>query len=373
MGSITLPVVPRPAPSPRKIVHADATRDLIRGALKGDRVALARAISLVENEAEGAVAILDACFEHSGRGFRLGITGPPGAGKSTLVARLAQAWRRRGETVGIVAVDPTSPFSGGALLGDRVRMGDLAGDEGVFIRSMATRGSMGGLAVHTAQVCDVLDAAGFSRILIETVGVGQSELEVAQTADSTAVVLVPESGDTVQAMKAGLMEIGDLFVINKADRDGADRAAFAIRSALELRGPASAGDPGGPGGAWDAPVLLATALEGTGVEEVLETFERHLEHLEQQGGLVRRRRQRLEQRLADLLRAQMWQDFRARVSEAAWQETIAGLAERRWTPHQASRRLVEKLAHAGPDLKSARLDAPGTAPITTTPRVRAAR
>ena len=342
---------------------ADATRDLIRGALKGDRVALARAISRVENETEGAVAILDACFERSGRAFRLGITGPPGAGKSTLVARLAQAYRRRGETVAIVAVDPTSPFSGGALLGDRVRMGELAGDEGVFIRSMATRGSMGGLAVHSAQVCDVLDAAGFSRILIETVGVGQSELEVAQTADSTAVVLVPESGDTVQAMKAGLMEIGDLFVINKSDREGAERAAFAIRSALELRVHDRA---------WDPPVLLASALEGTGIEEVLAAFERHLEYLEQAGGLARRRRQRLEQRLADLLRAQMWQDFRARVSEALWQETLAGLAERRWTPHQASQRLAVAMAATDPDRRPARLDAP-SAPSATTPRIRAAR
>jgi len=343
-------------------VHADANRDLIRGALKGDRVALARAISRVENEAEGAIAILDACFEHSGRAFRIGITGPPGAGKSTLVARLAQAWRRRGETVGIVAVDPTSPFSGGALLGDRVRMGELAGDDGVFIRSMATRGSMGGLAVHTAQACDVLDAAGFSRILIETVGVGQSELEVAQTADSTAVVLVPESGDTVQAMKAGLMEIGDLFVINKADREGSERAAFAIRAALELR----TGDR-----SWDAPVLLTTASEGTGIEEVLETFERHLEHLEVGGGLLRRRRQRLEQRLAELLRAQMWQEFRARVPEAAWQEALAGLAERRWTPHQASRRLAAATAGAGGGVAPARLEPPAEPGIT--PRLRTAR
>ena len=235
--------------------------DLIRRLLHGERVPLARAISAVENEAPDAVAILNACYEKSGRAFRLGVTGPPGAGKSTLVARLAQEYRRRGETVAVVAVDPTSPFTGGALLGDRVRMSDLAGDPGVFIRSMATRGSQGGLAVHTAQACDVLDAAGFSRVLIETVGVGQSELEVAQTADSTCVVLVPESGDGVQAMKAGLMEIGDLFVINKADREGAERGAHAVRSALEMR---SRGD-------WDPPVLLTVASQGTGVQEVVKS------------------------------------------------------------------------------------------------------
>jgi LAO/AO transport system ATPase len=206
------------------MTRASSTAALLVRAFDGDRVALARVISIVENDAEGASAVLDACFRRTGRAFRVGITGPPGAGKSTLVTRIAQEYRKRDDTVAVVAVDPTSPFTGGALLGDRVRMGELAGDDGVYIRSMATRGGLGGLAVHTAQVCDVLDAAGFARVLIETVGVGQSELEVAETADTTVVVLVPESGDTVQAMKAGLMEIGDLFVINKADREGANAA-----------------------------------------------------------------------------------------------------------------------------------------------------
>jgi LAO/AO transport system kinase len=307
-----------------------AASELVSRMLQGDRVALARAISRVENEAADAVAILDACFEQSGRAFRIGITGPPGAGKSTLVTRLAREYRSRGETVAIVCVDPTSPFSGGALLGDRVRMGDLAGDPGVFIRSMATRGSMGGLAVHTAQVCDVLDAAGFDRVVVETVGVGQSELEVAQTADSTAVVLVPESGDSVQAMKAGLMEIGDLYVINKADREGAERAAFAVRSALELR---AATD-------WSSPVLLTTASQGLGILEVTDEFENHLSFLREHGGLDRRRRQRLEQRLNELLRERLWEEFRSALDGTTWRTVLDDLSARRLTPHQAAERLT---------------------------------
>ena len=277
--------------------------DLLPRTLSGDRVALARAISRVENEApelgRDARRLLRAQRprvpdrHHRTAGRRQEHAGARGSRRSTA---------RRGETVAIVAVDPTSPFSGGALLGDRVRMGELSGDPGVFIRSMATRGSMGGLAVHTAQACDVLDAAGFTRILIETVGVGQSELEVAQTADTTAVVLVPESGDAVQAMKAGLMEIGDLFVINKADREGAERAAFAIRSALELRA---------------VPAELAVAgaahrgVAGRPASPRSWTdFEEHLEYLKSEGGLDRRRRQRLEQRLEDLLRDRLWGAFR---------------------------------------------------------------
>ena len=303
---------------------------LVDRALEGDRVALARAVSWVENEAPDGRLVLEASFPLTGRARRVGITGPPGAGKSTLVTRLAQEYRRRRLSVAIVAVDPTSPFSGGALLGDRVRMIDLAGDPGVFIRSMATRGSLGGVAVHTAQVCDVFDAAGFDRIIVETVGVGQSELEIAQTADATVVVLVPESGDGVQAMKAGLMEIGDLFVINKADREGADRGAFAVRSALALRAPAD----------WNPPVLLTTATQGKGIAELATGIEEYVEFLSSRGHLERRRLQRLEQRLDDLLKGRLWAEFTARVSADERRNMLDDLALRRLTPHQAAERLI---------------------------------
>jgi LAO/AO transport system kinase len=311
----------------------EAVPALVDRALQGDRRALSRLISRVENGGAEAWSALAQIYPRTGRAQIVGVTGAPGTGKSTLVSEMAKHTRQQHPaiTVGIVAVDPTSPFSGGAVLGDRIRMRDLAGDAGVFIRSMATRGSMGGLAVHTAQVCDVLDAAGFQRILIETVGVGQSELEVAQTADSTAVVLVPESGDAVQAMKAGLMEIGDVFVINKADREGADRAAFAVNSALELRAPASA---------WQPPVLLAVAAKGEGVDELADRFEEHLAFLREHGGLDRRRRQRLEQRLRELVRAGLWVDFEARLADGAWRAEVDALVARRATPHEAAARLA---------------------------------
>ncbi len=312
--------------------------ELIARTVAGERVPLARALSWVENEHAEAGSLLDACFERSGRAFRIGITGPPGAGKSTLVTHLAKAYRARGESVAIVAVDPTSPFSGGALLGDRVRMLELSGDPGVFIRSMATRGSMGGLAVHTAQVCDVLDAAGFQRILVETVGVGQSELEVAQTADSTAVVLVPESGDGVQAMKAGLMEIADVFVINKADREGADRASFAVRSALGLRAPTSE---------WKVPVEMTIASQGQGIDALIDRFEEHLVFLREQGGLERRRRQRLAQRLEDMVLDSMWAAFEDRVSDAERQAMLDSVIRRQASPRQAAQRLMELASTRG--------------------------
>jgi LAO/AO transport system kinase len=284
----------------------------------GERLALARAISLVENLRPGFDALLHEIHGDLGHAHRIGITGPPGAGKSTLTSQLTLRYRELADRVGIVAVDPTSPFTGGALLGDRIRMSNVSLDPGVFIRSMATRGSLGGLATTSNEVADLLDAFGFDRVLAETVGVGQSELDIADTADSTVVVLVPESGDSIQAMKAGLMEIADIFVINKADRPGADRLAQELEVMLHMRlGDAQQAAAGHHGvslkavgraargrskavaeesGTWAIPVLKTVAQRGEGVEELLATLERHRVYLEESGELSRRRRKRFTDR-----------------------------------------------------------------------------
>ena len=277
--------------------------------------ALARAISVVENQRPGFEMLLAALHPALGHARRIGMTGPPGAGKSTLTEELVGALRTRGLTVAVVAVDPTSPFTGGALLGDRIRMESVALDDGVYIRSMATRGSLGGLATSTREVCDVLDAAGFDRILIETVGVGQSELDVARSADTTALVLVPESGDGIQVLKAGVIEVADLFVVNKADRPGADRLRQEIEVMLGLRSgrtmrhvpahhggvksearrAARAPEPT-DGDAWIPPVLPTVASRGEGTEALVEALDAHHAWLEKSGGLVERRKRRLLER-----------------------------------------------------------------------------
>src|SRR5215213_4413793 len=221
---------------------------------------------MIEDEDASAADLIRRIFPHTGRAYLVGITGPPGAGKSTLVDRLTSETRKAGETVGVVAVDPTSPFTGGAILGDRVRMQTHAGDSGVFIRSMATRGHLGGLARATGEVAVVLDAAGKDIVLIETVGVGQDEVDIVKTADVSIVMIVPGTGDEVQALKAGIMEIADIFVVNKADREGADRTAASINAMLSLQ-------PWAPG-TWHPPVLLTEATMGRGVPELVQTIDR---------------------------------------------------------------------------------------------------
>ncbi len=237
----------------------------------------------------------------TGRAYRIGITGPPGAGKSTLTNKLTQEYRRQGKTVGIIAVDPTSPFTGGALLGDRVRMTEVSTDPGVFVRSMATRGSLGGLSKKTREAADVFDAAGKDVILIETVGVGQSELEIAQIADTVIVVLVPESGDAIQAMKAGLMEIADFFVMNKAEREGADQAVTALKTILSMR-PRSGG--------WTPDVVKTVAQEGKGIDQVIAAIERHRAAALASSAFAARRAERVVDRVKELvestLRVDLW-------------------------------------------------------------------
>jgi LAO/AO transport system kinase len=308
----------------------------------GKKPALARAVSVVENHREGFDSLLATLHARIGRARRIGVTGPPGAGKSTLTATLVAAYRKEGLSVAVVAVDPTSPFTGGALLGDRIRMESVALDPGVFIRSMATRGSLGGLAEATGEVADVLDAFGTDRIIIETVGVGQSELDVSRNADSTMVVLVPESGDSIQTLKAGLMEIADIFIVNKADRPGADRLRHELELMLGLRSgetlknvPAHHGVQLGramtkqerlainPARAareaaksaedgWTPPVLRSVAVKGEGVDEITSAVERHFHYLERSGELHARRRARLRRRVIEVVesrvRRRLWTD-----------------------------------------------------------------
>ena len=259
--------------------------------LAGDVRAIARAISLIEDESPAGADLVRRVFARTGRAYLIGVTGAPGAGKSTLVDKMTALLRLAGETVGIVAVDPTSPFSGGAILGDRVRMQAHAGDPGVFIRSMATRGHLGGLARATGEVALVLDASGRDIVIIETVGVGQDEIDIVRMADVSIVTVVPGTGDEVQALKAGIMEIADIFVVNKADREGADRTAASIETLLSLSAYAE--------GDWRPPILKTEALSGKGIAELLEAVERFRTHT--QSKMVSRRRARAEFRIRELL------------------------------------------------------------------------
>jgi LAO/AO transport system kinase len=286
------------------------TRDAIEGLLNdfshGKRAALARAVSVVEDHRPGAETLLTTLHPRIGRARRIGMTGPPGAGKSTLTTRLAESMRAENMTVGVLAVDPTSPFTGGALLGDRIRMESVALDPGVYIRSLATRGALGGLSSATRDAADVLDAFGFDRVIIETVGVGQSELDIARTADTSVVVLVPESGDAIQALKAGLMEIADLFVVNKSDRPGADRILKDLKAALHMRAHSD----------WTPPIVSTVGVaQGTGdvvgIAELSAALDTHHQYLIDSGMLTERRRARWRERVRDAVD----QRFRSRVWE----------------------------------------------------------
>lgn len=325
---------------------------LVESILEGDRLALARVLSQIENDTPDGRSALDALFGSTGRAHLIGVTGAPGTGKSSLVNQLALHLRAQAKRVAIVAVDPSSPFTGGAVLGDRVRMKDLSGDQGVFIRSMATRGSLGGLAQATAGMVQVFDAAGFEVIMIETVGAGQTEVDIARLAHTTLVVEAPGLGDEIQAIKAGILEIADILVVNKADRPGAENAEKALRSMLEMAHPSkrvfshhgkymSAGETRDLNPElWIPPIVKTVATEGKGIDELLEKVAKHAEHLRLSGDWAAREHARLESEMEAALAGKLMSQFRERISQARFDEVVQKVFERSLSPGEAVRLLT---------------------------------
>jgi LAO/AO transport system kinase len=299
----------------------------------GDKRTIARTISIVENEEKEAKEICKKIFSHTGNAYRIGITGPPGAGKSTLTLRLTQEFLKAGLKIGILAVDPTSPFTGGALLGDRVRMQEVAMEPNVFVRSMATRGSLGGLSRKTREAADILDASGKDIIIMETVGVGQSELDVAKAADTTLVVIVPESGDTIQAMKAGLMEIADVFCVNKSDREGADDAVLAIQNMLELRGNKSE---------WNIPIHKVIAKFNEGILDLITSINRHKDHLVKSELLKQKRMENLTMMVREMISDELRVHFWSKEKEHLLQENIEKIYSRELCIYDFAKNLMKR-------------------------------
>lgn len=316
------------------------TAALVEGVLAGRRRALARLLSAVEAGQEDVVReVIAAVHPHTGRAHTIGITGSPGVGKSTLTSALVTAQRRRGRRVGVLAVDPSSPFSGGALLGDRVRMADHATDDGVTIRSMASRGHLGGLSWATPQAMTVMDAAGFDVVIVETVGVGQAEVEIASLADSTVVVLAPGMGDAIQAAKAGILEVADVYVVNKADREGADRTARELRGMLGL-----AAAPRG----WEPPVLTAVAEQGEGIEALADALDAHLAWAEGSGHRTQQRRRAARVQVREIVLAGVRRRMQQVDDGALLEAVLDDVVARRTDPYAAADSLMARLGGVAP-------------------------
>jgi LAO/AO transport system kinase len=341
----------------------------VQAVLNGDRLALARLLTQVENDTQTGREALDELFAHTGRAHVIGITGAPGTGKSSLVSQLARAYRQQepyGQTrVAIIAIDPTSPFTGGAVLGDRVRMRDLAGDPGVFVRSMATRGALGGLARTTSAAAQVFDAAGYDVVLIETVGAGQTEVDIARLADTTVVIEAPGLGDDIQAIKAGILEIADILVVNKADRPGVENAEQMLRSMLEFSRPGPTQEHGPHGEvraedpcagsvsqpetlnqtgnqAWVPPILRTTAISGCGIQELLEAIQKHAEYLHTSGRWRQRDSHRIQAEFDERLAQGLLDRWRAILPEGVYQKMLEDIEARKISPFQAAQILLSR-------------------------------
>ena len=320
--------------------------------LEGNRLALARFLTQVENDSPGGRDTLTELFPHTGKAHLIGVTGAPGTGKSSLVNQLALQYRKTtGKKVAIVAVDPSSPFTGGAVLGDRVRMRDLSGDEGVFIRSMASRGSLGGVTQKTASIVQVFDAAGYEIIIIETVGAGQSEVDVARLAHTTVVVEAPGLGDEIQAIKAGILEIADVLVINKADRPGVENTERALRSTLKLAHPTkrvfrhhgksmTMDTPTADAALWIPPIVKTVATEGKGIDALIESIARHTAHIRQSGDWAARDRARLGSEMQMLLQEALMDRFMEDIPQKRYHEVIEKVVNRNLSPHEAVKLLL---------------------------------
>ncbi len=311
-------------------------QNIVERLLNGDRRALARMVTLIENEIAQTQHYLAELHSYAGRAHIVGVTGAPGAGKSTLVTHLVRELRRRERKVGVIAVDPTSPFTGGAILGDRIRMMELSGDPNVFIRSMASRGSLGGLAASTRDVVRALDAAGYNPIIIETVGTGQAEVEVMRAAQTVLVVVAPGMGDDIQAIKAGILEIADIFVVSKADKPGADQTVAELAMVLSL-------DPGRKKAPWRIPLLKTAAIKDQGIAQVVDTMQRHYEYLVESGMLANRAQRQVDSELQALVVHAVMKSLKEQVSEEEWRQLVEDISTKKRDPYSVAKELEERI------------------------------